>query len=456
MFNNQPSTPHKRLLKASPVRLICLSFLLVIFTGAVLLTLPISSRSGVITPFPDALFTATSATCVTGLVVYDTYLYWSVFGQIIILLLIQIGGLGLVTLTTFFNMAIGRKMGLRSMDLAKESVNSDNFADARRMVKTAMVVTFAIEGLGALVLAFTFVPEYGAEGIYISIFTAVSAFCNAGFDLMGRHGAFVSLTGYADQAMVCLPIMLLIIFGGLGFVVWRELYQYRRTHTLSLHTRVVLFMTVLLIVLGGVVISILEWNNPPTMAELSPADKVMAGFFQSVTTRTAGFNTIDQAGMTDLSKIISIALMFIGAAPASTGGGIKVTTVAVMFMTVSSVMRGYEDTIIMGHKLDKKAVYKAMALLFLALTVVIFSSMLMHFALDNQVNSIDIVYEEVSAFATVGLSAGVTARLGMLSRMVLILSMYLGRVGPVSLAVSLAMRNSSAKQVLPQGKILIG
>ncbi|MEG0754041.1 MAG: potassium transporter TrkG, partial [Angelakisella sp.] len=240
------------------------------------------------------------------------------------------------------------------------------------------------------------------------------------------------------------------------FVVWRELFYYRKTKTLSLHSRLVLVMTGGLILVGMVAFLIFEWNNPKTMGELSVMDKLGAGLFQSITTRTAGFNRIDQAGLTDLSKITSIVLMFIGAAPASTGGGIKITTMAVIFMTIVSVMRGYDDTVIMKNKVDKKAVDKAMSLFFLALLLVITCSMLIHFMTDTAANPIDVVFEEVSAFGTVGLSTGLTAQLGVLSRYLLILSMYLGRVGPLSLVISLAMHGGSHKEVLPQGKILIG
>lgn len=443
--------------KAAPVQVVCLSFIAVILVGTILLMSPISSREGVLTPFSDALFTATSATCVTGLIVEDTYLHWTGFGQFVILMLIQVGGLGLITLTSLVNIMIGKKLGLRSMDLAKESMNTDSFADVKRMVRTILVVTLSIEAVGAAILALTFVPKYGIfEGGFTSIFLSISAFCNAGFDLLGREGAYVSLTNYTSQPIVYIPIAMLIVFGGLGFVVWRELFYYRKTKTLSLHSRLVLVMTGGLILVGMVAFLIFEWNNPKTMGELSVMDKLGAGLFQSITTRTAGFNSIDQAGLTDLSKITSIVLMFIGAAPASTGGGIKITTMAVIFMTIVSVMRGYDDTVIMKNKVDKKAVYKAMSLFFLALLLVITCSMLIHFMTDTAANPIDVVFEEVSAFGTVGLSTGLTAQLGVLSRYLLILSMYLGRVGPLSLVISLAMHGGSHKEVLPQGKILIG
>ena len=428
-----------------------------ILTGTALLVLPISARSGEFTPLADALFTATSATCVTGLVVHDTYLYWSPFGQVVILLLIQVGGLGLVTFATFFNLAMGKKMGLRGMDVAKESLNTDSFGDVRALVRTIFAVTFGVEALGALVLALAFAPRYGLlEGIAKGIFVSVSAFCNAGFDLMGCEAPYSSLMTFSASPLVLLTVSALIVTGGLGFVVWRDVARWRRTRHLELHTKVVLTMTALLLALGTLAFLASEWNNPGTLGGMPLYQKLLGGFFQSVTVRTAGFNAIDQAAMTDLSKLFAIAFMFIGAAPAGTGGGIKVTTLAVIVMTVFCVMRGESDTVIFGRKVEYKAVYKALALFLLALCLVVISSMVIHFALDSQANAIDIIYEEVSAFATVGLSAGITGQLSGASRMVLILSMFLGRVGPISLAVSLTVAGSGRREVLPTGKILIG
>ena len=430
---------------------------MVILIGTVLLMLPISSRGGQFTSFNDALFTATSATCVTGLVVHDTYLYWSPFGQIVILALIQIGGLGLVTFATFFNMIIGRKLGLRNMDLAKESVNTDSFGDVRALVKTIFALTFTVEAIGAVLLATVFIPRYGGiTGLAKSIFVSISAFCNAGFDLMGVEGEYSSLTTFADSPVVLLTVAALVITGGLGFIVWKDVARWRRTRHLEMHTKVVLIMTMVLLVGGTIGFLGAEWGNPNTLGPMSFFDKLLNSFFQSVTVRTAGFNAIDQAGMTDLAKVYAIVLMFIGAAPAGTAGGIKVTTLAVIVMTVVCVIKGENDTIICRRRVEYKAVYKALALFFLALMVVVLSSMMMHFTLDQQANTIDVVFEEVSAFGTVGLSAGITGQLSTASRWVLILSMFLGRVGPVSLALSLAMHTTGRKEVIPSGKILIG
>lgn len=445
---------------ALPVRMICVSFAAVIITGTLLLMLPISARNGVATPFSDALFTATSATCVTGLVVYDTFTHWSTFGHVVILGLIQCGGLGLVTFTTFFNILIGRKMGLRDLDLAKESVSNDSLADTRSMVTFIMASSMIIELVGALLLATRFVPIFGTKGMFMALFTSISAFCNAGFDLMGMVEPFSSLTAFTGDPVVTLVVPLLIILGGLGFVVYFDLIHYRKTKHLTLHTRIVLFMTAALILLGTVMVFVFEFNNPRTMGHMPFLEQLGASFFQSVTCRTAGFNSIDLMGMRDATKLGMTILMFVGAAPASTGGGIKVTTLSVVVMTVISVIRGRDDTVIQGRRVQKRAVYKALAVSMIAMLAVAISVSIIYIAMEGSrinLSVIDVLFEEVSAFATVGLSVGVTGLASRGVRYVLIFSMFIGRVGPVSLALSMAMRSkNSRKEILPDGKILIG
>ena len=458
MFNRPVAGMGKGNLAQNPARTICLSFLLIIGVGTLLLALPFSARDGSFTPLPDALFTATSATCVTGLVVYDTWSHWSGLGQGIILALIQIGGLGLVTMGAFFNVLVGRRMGLRAADLAKESVNSDSFAGVRHLVRTVILGTFLVELLGAVLLAFTFVPRLGLrEGLAVSVFTSISAFCNAGFDLMGREGTpFASLTAFAGNWALTLPVMLLIILGGLGFVVWDDLLRWRRTRTVTLHTWIVLRLTAALLLLGFFGFLVLEWKNPGTLGPLSILDKINAALFHSVSCRTAGFNTIDLAALTAPSKLLSVVLMFLGAAPAGTGGGIKITTVAVLVMTVRSVLRGEEDTIIRRRKVEKQAVYRALTLLSMGILIVAASTLVITFAMGNTYGAMDVLFEETSAFATVGLSVGISTAAGPLSRLVLILNMFLGRVGLLSLALALAMKSGGTKEVLPEARIIIG
>ena len=458
MFDRRPAGVGAGAFSQNPARTICLSFLLIIAVGTLLLMMPFSSRTGEMTPPVDALFTATSATCVTGLVVYDTWTHWSPLGQGVIIALIQTGGLGLITMGTFFHLLAGRRLGLRSMDLAKESSNADSFADVRQLVRTVIIGTFLVEGAGAVLLAFTFVPRYGLrDGAAMAAFTAISAFCNAGFDQMGRDGVpYASLTSFVENWAVTLPVMLLIVLGGLGFVVWQDLLRWRKTRTLSLHSRVALRMTGLMLALGTAAFLFFEWDNPGTMGDLSLGGKLNAALFQSVTCRTAGFNTVDLASLTGQSKLVSIILMFIGAAPAGTGGGIKVTTLAVLVMTVVCVMRGEEDTVILRRKVERQAVYRALALFTMGVVIVALSSFVIHFSLDGQFDPLDVVFEEASAFGTVGLSVGISAAASVGSKLVLILNMFLGRVGLLSFALAMVMKRSSKREVLPTGRIIIG
>lgn len=444
-----------------PARVISLSFLMVIGVGTALLMLPVSSRNGQAAGLIDALFTATSATCVTGLVVFDTATQWSVFGQVIILCMIQIGGLGLVTFTTFFNILLGKKLGLRSMRLAQESISASNgLVDIRRLVRMVVTASLLIELAGACLYAAVFVPRYGRRGFFVSVFTAVSAFCNAGMDLFGTDQPFCSLAGYADDPFVLLTTMLLIVTGGLGFMVWADLYNYRKQRTLSLHTRVVLVMTVALILAGTLLVLVCEWSNPNTLGGMSVPEKGLNALFQSVSTRTAGFNTFDNAQMNGITKLFCSFLMFIGAAPGSTGGGLKVTTMAVVLMTVVCVSTGREDTVIMKRKVSGQVVYKAMTIMMIAIAAVGAGTLVMISTVTaggEPVSGLDAFYETVSAFATVGLSVGLTGHAALSSKLVLIALMFLGRVGPVSFALSLAMRPPMDRtKVIPEGKIMVG
>ncbi len=442
----------------SPAQLICISFASVIAVGTFFLTLPISSANGEFTSFYDALFTATSATCVTGLVVRDTATEWSTFGQGIILLLIQIGGLGFITMATFFNVMIGKKLGLRSMQLAQESVSGSNFVDTKQLIKVVVLVSLVIELIGSVILSTVFVPMYGTKGIFISVFTAVSAFCNAGFDLFGFIAPYTSLVPFQENGVVLSVVMSLIVIGGLGFVVWVDIFNYIKTRKLTLHSQIVLLMTAVLIVGGTVLFLALEYNN--TLAGMDFSTKVNNALFSSITTRTAGFNTVDFAQMSGTTKLISCIMMFIGAAPGSTGGGIKVSTATVVIMTVVSVIMGRDQTVIMGRKVSHQVVYKSLAVIVVAIIAVSITSSVvitMVGASGVEITGIDAVFESVSAFATVGLSVGVTSVLDPISKVIMIFTMYLGRVGPVSFALSLAMRpDKNRNTIMPEGKILVG
>ena len=441
---------------SSATQTICSSFLLVIAVGTLLLTLPISSRTGRLGVI-DAMFTATSATCVTGLVVRDTWSQFSLFGQVIILMLIQVGGLGLVTLTSFFALAARRRMGFRDLRLLGESVSADGLSKATEVLKIVIKLAAAFEAVGIVLLLFAFVPQFGAEGVWVSVFTAISAFCNAGFDLFGRFGAYSSLVPYVNNYYVQAVIMFMIMAGGLGFMVWVELAEYRKKRRLSLHAKVVLQFSVIFWVGGAVLLALLEWSNPRTMGGLSVPGKIMAALFQSVSTRTAGMNTIDLAACSPISKLLMSVLQFIGAAPGSTGGGVKVTTFAVLILTIRSVAQGRDDCVIGGHHIESKTVYRAMTIIVIGAVAAFGSAVVVYYNTAETVSVIDCIFESCSAFGTVGLSVGVTGQLNTGAKLLYMACMFMGRVGPVSLAISLTAKpDDNKRKVLPVGHINVG
>lgn len=441
---------------SSATQTICSSFLLVIAVGTLLLTLPISSRTGRLGVI-DAMFTATSATCVTGLVVRDTWSQFSLFGQVIILMLIQVGGLGLVTLTSFFALAARRRMGFRDLRLLGESVSADGLSKATEVLKIVIKLAAAFEAVGIVLLLFAFVPQFGAEGVWVSVFTAISAFCNAGFDLFGRFGAYSSLVPYVNNYYVQAVIMFMIMAGGLGFMVWVELAEYRKKRRLSLHAKVVLQFSVIFWVGGAVLLALLEWSNPRTMGGLSVPGKIMAALFQSVSTRTAGMNTIDLAACSPISKLLMSVLQFIGAAPGSTGGGVKVTTFAVLILTIRSVAQGRDDCVIGGHHIESKTVYRALTIIVIGAVAAFGSAVVVYYNTAETVSVIDCIFESCSAFGTVGLSVGVTGQLNTGAKLLYMACMFMGRVGPVSLAISLTAKpDDNKRKVFPVGHINVG
>ena len=441
---------------SSATQTICISFLLVIAVGTLLLTLPISSRTGRLGVI-DAMFTATSATCVTGLVVRDTWSQFSLFGQVIILMLIQVGGLGLVTLTSFFALAARRRMGFRDLRLLGESVSADGLSKATEVLKIVIKLAAAFEAVGIVLLLFAFVPQFGAEGVWVSVFTAISAFCNAGFDLFGRFGAYSSLVPYVNNYYVQAVIMFMIMAGGLGFMVWVELAEYRKKRRLSLHAKVVLQFSAIFWVGGAVLLALLEWSNPRTMGGLSVPGRIMAALFQSVSTRTAGMNTIDLAACSPISKLLMTVLQFIGAAPGSTGGGVKVTTFAVLILTIRSVAQGRDDCVIGGHHIESKTVYRALTIIVIGAVAAFGSAVVVYYNTAETVSVIDCIFESCSAFGTVGLSVGVTGQLNTGAKLLYMACMFMGRVGPVSLAISLTAKpDDNKRKVLPVGHINVG
>lgn len=454
------STRHSnnKIMALQPTKLIVLSFLMVILLGTLLLLLPAASRDGTSASLIEALFTATSAVCVTGLVVVDTYQHWTTFGQVVILSLIQTGALGLITFATFFSTLLGKKMRLRSMILAQESINYFSFEGIKKLIKKVVLFTLCIEAAGALLLSTRFVPQYGLKGFYLGMFHAISAFCNAGFDLMSISGTgqFISFMQYNNDAVVIYTVASLIVIGGLGFVVWKDLYDYRKTKLMILHTKLVLAITALLIVLGAVLFFIFEADNSSTMGGLNLAGKINASIFHSVTTRTAGFNTVDLNGMTDISKLLTTILMFIGAAPGSTGGGVKVTTVGIILFAIFSQLKGSDETIIFKRRVSFNTVSKALAIIgFSASLVLVVSTIILIIEGKPMTN---VLYEVTSAFGTVGLSTGLTPGLHNVSKLLLILMMFIGRVGPVTFALSLAAKSHKTDSdiIYPEGKVIVG
>ncbi len=461
----------RRIKNIAPVRLITISFALVILIGSGLLMLPIVARDGQTFHYLDALFTATSATCVTGLTVVDTWTHFNGLGQAVILFFIQVGGLGVVTFTTGFTVLMRRKLGLKDMVLASENTSGTGL-EIPRLLKTILLFTLTAELIGALILMVRFVPEFGAYGIWVSVFMAVSGYCNAGFDILGHQLPGGSLINYAGDPLVSLTIALLIIIGGLGFITISDIYlkkmyphiltlykrnqksvQHKKT-SLNFHTHVALITTAVLLVLGTVVIFVCEWSG--SMADLNWGEKINASFFQSASARTAGFASVNIAQERSITQAFTIILMFIGASPASTGGGIKTTTLVVLIATVFSVIRGNEDTVLLRRMIDKATVYRALAITLWGILAVMIPTIIIA-TTNEEVGILSALFESASAFSTAGISMGITSSLNVASKLALIAGMFIGRVGPVSLALAIAMRKGRhSSSVLPEGKIIVG
>lgn len=441
-----------------PGQIVALGFLIVILVGATILSLPISTRNGEGLNFFDALFTSTSAVCVTGLVVVDTGTTFSIFGQTIIMCLIQIGGLGFMTAATLIWIIARKRITLRQRMVLQESYNTASTQGVVRLGKNVVIMTAIIEGCGALLLSIRMIPEYGfLHGLFNSVFLSVSAFCNAGFDPFGN---FASITGYVHDPLMNLVIMTLIVLGGIGFAVIADVVTHRKKKKkLTLHTRIVILTTLCLLVAGTVFFTLEEWNNPATMGDFTPAEKILAGGFQSVTARTAGFNSIDQGAMYPTSKMVTSILMFIGASPASTGGGIKTSTLAVIVLFCISTIKKNNDVVIAERRLPRDTVVKAItivtlsALLVLGVVIIIGS---IEYGRHPDMTLGNIILEVTSAFGTVGLSAGITPILHPMSQTLLILLMYTGRVGLMTLTLALAKQNQAEGIKYPEDRIMVG
>lgn len=441
----------KKKFRLNGVQILALGFLIVIIIGAIILSLPISSRTGEPTNFLDAIFTSTSAVCVTGLITLDTSAHWSVFGQTVIITLIEIGGLGFMSFGVLISLILGKKITLRERLVMQEAMNTYSIQGLVKMVKYVLIFTMSVQFFGALLLSTQFVPEYGiGRGIFYSIFHSISAFCNAGFDLFGT-----SLVGYSSNSVVILVISALIIIGGLGFTVLLEIYEFKGMKKLSLHSKLVLITTAILVFGGAILMLIFEYNNVDTIANMNIKDKLLNSFFASVTPRTAGFNSISTSGMTLASKFLTIILMFIGGSPGSTAGGLKTVTFGILVLTVICVIKGREDTEVFGRRFTKEIVYKSFTLLFIGVSLVIFSTMILSYT-EVGVSFIDLLYETTSAFGTVGITLGLTPNLSSIGKVLIMLMMYFGRVGPLTVMLALTRKRKKSGYKYPEGKILIG
>lgn len=436
----------KSKLKLSTTHIILFSFLIAVLVGAVLLSLPISSATGEWTPFVDALFTSTTATCVTGLVVVPTFSAWSTFGHIIILFLIQIGGLGVITVVSLLAMMFHKKMGLSDRLLLQDAFNLNTLSGLSRFVKKVVLGTFLVEGIGALLYMTVFVPEFGLKGIWISVFTAISAFCNAGIDIIAPD----SLAGYVHNPIINLTTCLLIFFSGIGYIVWwdvirvlklRKKRKIKVLKALTLHSKIALTTTLVLIFGGALCIFLFEYNNPQTMKDFTLYQKIQASFFQSVTTRTAGFFTVPQENLSNGSALVSVLLMFIGGSPVGTAGGIKTVTVAVVVAAAIAAIKNQKDVTMFNRTLSKEAISKAVAVICTSFFIMFISTLLLSAVTDA--SFLDILYETVSATATVGLTRNLTGSLNTIGKIIIIATMYFGRVGPISLAIALNLKKQN-------------
>lgn len=450
----------KKFINLSTTQIIMLSFLAVIFIGSLILTLPISTVEGSRVSYSDALFTATTATCVTGLVTLPTVTTWSFFGQVVILCLIQLGGLGVVTVVSGFMIALHKKIGITDRLLLQDAFNLNTLSGLVKFVKKVIMGTILVEGIGALLYMTVFVPEFGVRGIWISIFNSVSAFCNAGIDIIAEN----SLCNYAHNPMINFTTCMLIIVGGIGYIVWWDLIRvlslikkqglqcFKR---LTMHSKIAIWMTVFLILSGTLAFFVLEYNNPLTIGEETLFNKLQISFFQSVTTRTAGFATVPQENLTNASAMVSMIFMFVGGSPVGTAGGVKTVTIAVLLITASSMIKNKNEITVFNRSIHQKAVKKAITVFSMSFTIMMVSSILL--ALVTDAPLVDILYETVSATATVGLTRNLTATLNIWGKLIIIVTMYLGRVGPISLALVLNTKKEKWNTVkTPYEEISVG
>lgn len=441
--------------KLKPVQVLVLGFAGIILLGTFLLMLPISTVGDARIGFVNALFTSTSAVCVTGLVVVDTGTYWTFWGQLFILLLIQIGGLGFMTMATSVAILLGKKIGLKNRLIMQEALNQFSLSGVIRLTKYVILTTLFIEGVGALLLSIRFIPLFGLwKGIFASIFHSVSAFCNAGFDIMGNG---VGLMNFVEDPLVNLVVIGLILLGGLGFAVVADILRYPETKKFSLHSKLVFTMTGILLSIGFLMVFILEFNNPETLGNLSLKGKILGALFQSVTPRTAGFNTVDMASLRLPTVMMTILFMFIGGSPGSTAGGVKTTTFGMVLLKVISVVRGEDDVEFAHRRIARETINRALAIVIIGAGIVAFEVMVLSIT-ESHLTLEQLLFEAFSAFGTVGLSLGITSKLTLAGKLVISAGMFFGRLGPLTIVLAIGNRRNNYKKLIryPEGKIIVG
>ena len=440
--------------KKSTTRQIAFGFAMIILAGTLLLSLPIANRSGHGDPL-SALFTATSATCVTGLVVADTYQNWTIFGQLVILCMIQVGGLGFMTIGAYISVLLKKRIGLKERERLQESVNTLEIAGVVRLVKKIVQGALCIEGLGAVLLAFRFVPRFGAaRGIYFAVFHAISAFCNGGFDLMGVDEAYSSLVAFEGDIVVNLVVVTLFLVGGIGFIVWDDVARHKwHFRKYLLHSKIVLTTTLVLTAAGTVLFLVTE--DQAAFAGMGPLERFLGALFSSVTPRTAGFNSVDTAALSNSGKMLTMLMMFIGGSPGSTAGGVKTTSMIVLLFYAVAMVLNREDINLFGRRLTDEVVKKANAVVVINATLTIIATIVI-MALQPLLNFEDVLFEVLSAIGTVGMTVGITRDLNIISQVIIIVLMYCGRLGSLSFALVFAQKSASASVRQPQEKIIVG
>lgn len=437
-------------IKLNPPRVLALGFSSLIIIGSILLNLPIATQSGESIGFINALFTSASAVCVTGLVVVNTAEFWSLFGKIVIIILIQMGGLGFMTMATIGALILGKKITLKERLVIKEQLNQETMSGLVRLTKYVILSTFAIEGIGALLLSIRFIPIYGIiKGIWFSLFHSISAFCNAGFDITGE-----SIMPFVGDYLINITISILIILGGLGFSVYIDISRNKSFKKLHLHSKLVLSITGVLLLLGMIVFLLTELNNPLTLEPLNAGEKIIASFFQSVVPRTAGFNSVNIANLYDTTIFLFIILMFIGGSPGSTAGGIKTTTFGTLILTTIGIIRGDKDVVIYRKRISNDIINRSLAIATIGMTLIMIVSFVL--TVTESATFLDVLFETTSAFATVGLSRGITPNLSNFGKILIILTMYFGRVGPLTMAFAFSKKDKSGNFRYSEGNIIVG